>query len=496
MSVRRSKAILNFLILFMAIVNCLVAQEKKAENKTPQLTTTDNVQKLTDSLLTLPQAIKIAEANYPAIKAREAELKSSQSDLRATKTQYLPAVLMQDQATYGSINAVRGSFIPNAGMALPISGGISDNSTNMQGVYGSYCSAVINWSVFNFGKIKANVDASKAGVKWADSQYQNELFQHEVQVSDAYLLLLVAQKIVRVAENNLERVRVLRDAIKAFTNSGIRPGVDSSLVNAEYSKAKIFLLQSKSTETAKRLHLIELLGLLQQKNIIVDTMAFLSSQPQDFVADVNAYKNSPILKIKETEITLYQRMAIAKKRSFLPSINLLGSYGGRGTGASNAAPLPATGFDLNSSPSAGLPFKAQNYLVGVYMLWNVFDYFRISNEYKSMSFKTERVKHEYEEESLKAKEELENAIIQMQLAIQQAMEAPIQYEAANNAYQQSKARYDAGLGTLTELSQTYYLLNSAAVDLSVARSNVWRSLLLKSAATGDITLFLKSIQPK
>jgi outer membrane protein TolC len=60
---------------------------------------------------------------------------------------------------------------------------------------------------------------------------------------------------------------------------------------------------------------------------------------------------------------------------------------------------------------------------------------------------------------------------------------------ARSAFNQSQGRYNSGLATLVELAQNFYVLNRAEVDISIANNNVWRALLLKAAATGDISIF-------
>jgi len=63
--------------------------------------------------------------------------------------------------------------------------------------------------------------------------------------------------------------------------------------------------------------------------------------------------------------------------------------------------------------------------------------------------------------------------------------------AARAAYQQAQARYAAGLSNIYEFTQAFTLLNRAEIDQFVTTNNVWRALLLKSAAEGDLTDFIK-----
>lgn len=135
-------------------------------------------------------------------------------------------------------------------------------------------------------------------------------------------------------------------------------------------------------------------------------------------------------------------------------------------------------------------------MVGAYFLWNVTDIFRINHDYKSHMYDVQKDNALLNETRLNLTGQLENANAQLSLAIEQAKEAPIQVNAATGGFNQSKARYQSGLGTLVELSQNLYILARADADYSITYNNTWRSLLSIAAAAGDINLFLNSVKAK
>ena len=99
----------------------------------------------------------------------------------------------------------------------------------------------------------------------------------------------------------------------------------------------------------------------------------------------------------------------------------------------------------------------------------------------------------YDEQSLKLKRSLENSRLQFALSSEQAKRAPIQLNSAQTSYNQAKARYESGLSSMPELVQSFYLLNRAEVDMSIATNNVWKALLMKTASSGDISLFMNQV---
>jgi outer membrane protein TolC len=72
-----------------------------------------------------------------------------------------------------------------------------------------------------------------------------------------------------------------------------------------------------------------------------------------------------------------------------------------------------------------------------------------------------------------------------------AENTPIQLDSARVLEQQARARYDASLGTIVEVSDAQRLLLQAEVGDAVARIGVWRALLSEAAAKGSLSDLLK-----
>jgi outer membrane protein TolC len=221
---------------------------------------------------------------------------------------------------------------------------------------------------------------------------------------------------------------------------------------------------------------------------IADSMAFNSSLP---VANItqSTTDNNPLITIYKSRIESDLFSAKTIKRSYLPTLKYLVTGAARGSGISNAG-------IYSSNFSDGVQFSRYNYMVGAYFLWNVMDIFRVTHDYKSHMYEVQKDNALLDEARLNLNSQLENANVQLSLAIEQAKEAPIQLSAASTGFNQSKARYESGLGTLLELSQNLYVLARAEADYSITYNNTWRSLLSIAASTGDMNLFLNSIKTK
>jgi outer membrane protein TolC len=81
----------------------------------------------------------------------------------------------------------------------------------------------------------------------------------------------------------------------------------------------------------------------------------------------------------------------------------------------------------------------------------------------------------------------------LQTARKIAENTPVQLKAANDAMTRARARYDSGLGTLTEVADAQRLLAQAEIDDLLARLAVWRTIAVSARTQGDLEPFLQLV---
>lgn len=433
----------------------------------------------------LPQVLDQATQQYPFLKAKQAEVSSAQRRLQASKTDLLPVVIVQDQYTYSTNNSLSGSFFPNEGTNISTSGGIRPENIH-QGVFGSFTSAVIEWRAVTFGRVKATINAAQADVNRSQADLDNELFQHRIRTIDAYLLLLIQQKLVAIQRANLERAQTFKRTVDAGVRSGMRAGVDSALATAELTRAQLLLLESRQRDRVQRLRLSELTGTIQD-SMQVDSMRFYTALPVLSANTANAFLNNPSLRFFQSQMDAAQARSLAVQRSGMPVISLVGAGWARGSGVANNGDAYRT--DLVS----GISYQVSNYLLGVVARWNLTGMLRARQDVRGEQFQVERFRQLYNDQQLRLNRQSREADTQYEVALEQARLAPVQLGAARKAYEQARARYGNGLTDLPTLVQSFVTLNRAEVDWYVANSNAWRALLLKAAAEGDLPLFMNQV---
>ena len=435
---------------------------------------------------TLNQVLDQSIRQYPFLKAKQAEVSSADRRVKASQTEFLPSLILQDQHTYATSNSLNNSFFPNEGTAISTSGGVRP-VTISQASFGSYTSAVIEWRAITFGRVKANVSVAKADLQRSQADYDNEIFQHQVRTIDAYLLLLINQKMVHIQESNQDRAQTFKRVVDAGVRSGMRAGVDSSLATAEAVRARLLLLESQQREQVQRLRLAELTGLLQP-NLQIDSLNFYTSLPTGANLSDSLSPKNPTLRLFQSQINLSAARSLATQRSAMPIISLVGAGNARGSGFSNQGDVFQTN-QLN-----GLGYQAGNYLLSVVFRWNLTGTLRARQDFLADQFLVERSRQLFNTQRLQITRQYQEADTQYQMALEQARQAPVQLRAAQQAYNQARSRYESGLTDLPTLLQSVLTLNRAEVDGYVAVSNVWRYLLLKAAADGDLSLFINQVK--
>lgn len=422
--------------------------------------------------------------NYPSIKARQANINAANYYLKAANKDRLPDLIIGDQYQYSTSNGLEGSYYSNEGTAISTSGGARDHNI-YQGSFGSFTTLMVNWHAFDFGKVREAERLARTRIDLAKVDYENEVFQQQIKVADAYMLFVLSNKLVAVQENNLKRSLSFQQYITSRTLSGLLPGVDSSSANAEVARARLTLLQSQQFVELQKNNLEQLTD-VPADSILIDTINFLRKVPSLDPVAVSIDKH-PLLVYARDQLELQHIQLNMLKKSVLPTINILGVGWARGSGFDRVSKI------YNSSLAGGIPYQTYNYMAGVAVKWNIQSLIKNKQQYAGMAQEIEGFRYRLDEETGLLNKEIKNARLQYLFSFEQTRVTPVQYKAALDAYNLSNARYQSGLSSLTEVIQAYYVLNRADVDNAVSVSGLWRALIQYAAATGNLFEFTSQL---
>jgi outer membrane protein TolC len=439
--------------------------------------------------LSLPEAVELGVNSYQSIKAKQNYLNASQALQKNARNEYLPNVIASMQQNYGTVNGQLGPLAA-VGVLGVASAGPSYSEESWNAAFGALYILNTNWEVFTFGRLKSRIELTDAQARQDSADLQQEQFIHGVKVAGAYLNLLVAQRFVRNARENLTRAEAIQRDVRARVLSGLNAGVDSSLANAEASRAKLQWLEMINNEQQNSNVLAQLLN-IDSQTFALDT-TFLDKIPSEFQTAADLAQN-PQVRFFQARIDQAESAARVTQRSIMPGVNLFGIYQAR-----------ASGFQYNYTPefperysqnySDGVKPSRYNYVAGVSLAWNLISPLRVRQQVHAQRYIAEAYRNEYDQ----INQELQNQLIlsdqRIQVSIQSVQEVPLQYKAASDFYVQKTALYRNGLTNMVDLQLALLAFNRAELDKSVAYINVWQALLLKAAASGDFDLFINQAQ--
>lgn len=442
-------------------------------------------------VLSLKRAVEVATQNYGLIKAKNAVLKSSGEQLKQSVNEYLPDLTIGAQQVYGTANGISGPLGNTNGLSVG-SSGPNLTSQNWNAAFGSLYVANINWEFFAFGRSKARIKVAEASLSRDSTDLAQEVFQHQVRVAGAYLNLVAAEKLRIIQQNNLKRAQAIQTVVVARAKNGLNAGVDSSLANAEVSNARIALTRSIDREQEQANELCRLMGVISA-DFIPDT-AIISHAPSFGIrSDTSVVNQHPLLQYYRNRIVMSDRQTAYYKSFSYPSFSLFGIFQERGSGFKlNGQQLNTvqTAPDYTNSYWEGIKPLRGNYLVGVNLLWNLTNPFRVKHRVASQKFLSEALQNEYElvDNRLRNEAKLIDTRIENSLSIYN--EAPVQVKAANEAFIQKNVLYKNGLGNIVDVTQALFALSRAETDRDIATVNLWQALLLKAANAGNFGIFI------
>ncbi len=442
------------------------------------------------SPLLLSAAIQNGVNSYQSIHAKQNYYNASKALVQNTRNEYLPNVIAGVQAAYGTVNGQYGPLgiggvagVSSSGPALP--------TQNWNAAFGGQYVINTNWEVFSFGRLKSRIAAFQAQANTDSADLVQEQFVQSVKIADAYLTLLITQRLIDNAKANLDRVIYVQRVVIAKAKNGLTAGVDSSITNAEVSSAKIAILDAQEREQEQRNQFAQLMNAVPVEANL-DTSFFFKQIPSSYTDDYKVEQN-PQVQFYQSRVVQSDKYADYLKKSILPGLNLFGIFQTRGSGFNNDY-SPATSDGYSKSILSGINPTRSNYVTGFSLSWNILSPAKIKQQVISQRFTSKGYADEADLITTQLKDQLVLADERITNTLERFKEVPIQYKAAADAYTQKSVLYKNGLTDIVDLQQALYALNKAETDVSISYISLWQALLLKAAATGDFNLFLSQVR--
>ncbi|KAA6459105.1 TolC family protein [Acidobacteria bacterium AB60] len=458
-------------LLVASCVGLAAAQSNSLPNSGPQ-----------GEGISLDDVVQSAERDYPQIHLSQEELNATIADIRRARTAYLPRIDALLQANRATRNNVFGTLLPQS--TIPPMSGPVIGSNNGGSVWGSAAGVLVSWQPFDFGLRHADVQASRAAKDKADAALSDSQLEAGAAAADAFLSHVAAQETVRAASAAVENWNTLLKTIHALAAAQLRPGADESRIEAELAMARNQLVYARQADDESKATLVKFLS-SAPANLNLDSKPLLTQLPPPEEEPEFNTAAHPLMEEQRAAVAESAAHLHALQRTWVPQFTLEGAASSRGTGAeTDGRRLP--GWN-------GLTPNIQNYAAGFNVNFSFLDFARIHAEASAQSatMRAEQARQQLIDKELN--ERFAKATAALTAAREVANNTPIELKSARMAFDQAKARYQAGLTPIDDLAQAQRLLVQAEVDNSIARLSVWRALLQLNAARGDLRPFLQAV---
>ncbi len=419
------------------------------------LSSTISVVKGQDStkLLSLNEAITATLNNNKAIQLAKLDEKIAESNYKQTEAIYLPQVGFTYTAM--SSNNPLNAFGFKLQQKSITQNDFNPALLNNPGATGDFTTKLeVQQSLVNMDLIYKRKAAAK----------QTELFQYKTlrtkeymtfEVQKAYLQLQLAYDAVKVLEEAMQTSK----SVYTFTDNRFKQGLiqKSDLLNVQVqiTNVEANLAQANNNIRNASDYLSLLMGhgdgiiykvdnVVQTESLAIDTSTKIDASRSDFVAMQKAIEASNL-------------MIQSNKMSYYPKLNAFGSY------------------QMNDSRVLG--FRANAYLAGVQLSWDIFKGNSNKNKITTQELErnklSEQLAQQKEESQValnKAYRDLSDAqfnIKQQKLSVDQAGEA---LQILQNRFQQGLVNTTDVLQSATQLSQQKFALAQAVFTTNVTKA--------------------------
>jgi len=380
-------------------------------------------------VLTLDECIAIALEAQPTIQATLYDYAAARARVREAFSPLLPQLAGSVGATRSS-STVPTTLTTGRTATLQISRQPSDTFL---------AQVQLSQLLFDFGKTLAATQVARklAEVSAEGVELQRQLIA--LTVKEAYTNILLAQRLIRVQEQALERAELNLSSAKGFFDVGTQPL--STVVRAEVdvANAKVDLINARNALRTARVALNTAMAVdASTQTEIKDNLEYEPTTIDRAALRAEALRQSPEYRQAKLQSAAAEANVQVATRNFLPSISGTGSYGG-------------SQLELNPGWSLGLAFT-----------WNIFDGGNLIAAYDAAKAGLGAANARVKVAELTLIQNLEQAEIAVEAAQERIQAARVLIASSQENFRLAQGRFDVGVGTILELTDAQLALTQAS----------------------------------
>ena len=314
--------------------------------------------------------------------------------------------------------------------------------------------------LFDFGKNRASVDAARklSEVALEDVELQRQLITQTVK--QAYTNINFAQRLIRVNEQALQRADLNLRSARGFFEVGTRPKSDVTRAEVDVANARVDVIRARNAERLARVALNTAIGVrADTPTQVEDSLVYQPSTMDRAKLMDEALRRRPEFRQAKLRAEAADALVRRSVRDFYPDVTGAAAYG-------------ATRTDLNEAWSATLSLQ-----------WSIFDGGNRIARHREARANLEAAEARVRATDLDIQRDVEQAQIQVSEAEERIQAVQKAVESAQENFRLAQGRFDAGVGTILELTDAQLALTQtqnteaqALADYRIALSNLDRAV--------------------
>lgn len=413
-----------------------------------------SVSTFSQQLLTLEQAINIAEEKNPELRVGRLEGAKFRDRINTLKTRQLPNFSL---SVFSALNLNRTAFTFRRGAFgdFPGTGPIPDNNTSISAPIRptNIIQARISQPLTDIYKVGLGVKQLQLEEQIAEERLRAQKQQTRAAVKRAYYQILMTQASILRAEENVKLCRELDRVTENYFIEKVALRDESLEMKAKLARAEHELLQLQNLSDSEQ----EQLNLILGRDISFRFVATASVGAPEYETDLKAAQ----------EVALRNRPDLMEARLKVESA----SYETR---LKKAEYIPEVSLDIDYLGLRNLEFLPRNFAsVGIRVTWEPFDWGRKRHELKEKKKSGEQAKLAVVQVEAKIISEVNRAFRTLQEAKSLLKVTKLTQEGATEKLRIAINRYQAEYVLRKEVLQAEMLSIEAATEYQKALLSYW-----------------------
>ncbi|MDD4916043.1 MAG: TolC family protein [Methylococcales bacterium] len=387
--------------------------------------------------LTLKAVQELALKNHPHIGAVQSEAQAARESVTRARSAYFPHI----EANITAVGATKNAWLASGFL-------LTQSTVNSRAATG----LTVEQLITDFGRTATLVESSELKAEAGEQSLQAARLQTLLQATQAYFKVLRAQEVLKVMDDTVATRQAELTQIEALSRGGLKSTLDVSFAKGNLGEAKIQRRKAQNDQQAAQADLAVALGSQENNDIRVfqDPVSAESLPNLDEEID-QALTIRPDLRAVRLEHSAAVKFAEAEAKLYRPRIRLIGTV--------NAAPW------IQSTNN----FTTYNAIGGVIISTPIFDGFEIAARRDEAKAKALAAGYNLTDAENQVLRNVRVAWLSANTALAQMEPAKALLEQAKQTLSLAKSRYELGLGSIVELSQSQLNLTRAAIGEADAR---------------------------